>query len=247
MVEIVTNAIEHAYSGAEPGSIEITAELDDDGIVTCQITDHGTWRQPDPAEADRGHGLMVAGQLVDTLTVTHRLPREGGAEGGQEGGQEGGAEGGQEGGGEGVAEGGQEGTAVTLRRRLRRPAILGFDHRSGHAVVYPPEPPFEVETTFDGERGLALIRGSVDITTADMLVRRLLSASRGGTVSLLADLTGVTQLASAGVRALYQVRDLLAAHKQHLTLVAAAASSARIVLDLVQLPHTAPSDQRSAL
>jgi serine phosphatase RsbU (regulator of sigma subunit)/anti-sigma regulatory factor (Ser/Thr protein kinase)/anti-anti-sigma regulatory factor len=242
MVEIVTNAIEHAYSGAEPGSIEITAELDDDGIVTCQITDHGTWRQPDPAEADRGHGLMVAGQLVDTLTVTHRLPREGGAEGGQEGG----AEGGQEGGGEGVAEGGQEGTAVTLRRRLRRPAILGFDHRSGHAVVYPPEPPFEVETTFDGERGLALIRGSVDITTADMLVRRLLSASRGGTVSLLADLTGVTQLASAGVRALYQVRDLLAGHKQHLTLVAAAASSARMVLDLVQLPHTVPSEQRSA-
>jgi anti-anti-sigma regulatory factor len=177
---------------------------------------------------------MVAGQLVDTLTVTHRLPREGGAEGGQEGG------------GEGVAEGGQEGTAVTLRRRLRRPAILGFDHRSGHAVVYPPEPPFEVETTFDGERGLALIRGSVDITTADMLVRRLLSASRGGTVSLLADLTGVTQLASAGVRALYQVRDLLAGHKQHLTLVAAAASSARMVLDLVQLPHTVPSEQRSA-
>jgi anti-sigma regulatory factor (Ser/Thr protein kinase)/anti-anti-sigma regulatory factor len=222
MVEVVTNAIEHAYSGGEPGSIEITAELDDDGIVACRITDHGTWRQPDPAEADRGHGLMVAGQLVDTLTVTHRVPGEG-------------------------EEGGEEGTAVTLRRRLRRPAILGFDHRSGHAVGYPPEPPFEVETTFDGERGLALIRGAVDITTADMLVRRLLSASRGGMVSLLADLTGVTQLASAGVRALYQVRDLLAAHKQHLTLVAAAASSARMVLDLVQLPHTAPTDQCSAL
>jgi serine phosphatase RsbU (regulator of sigma subunit)/anti-sigma regulatory factor (Ser/Thr protein kinase)/anti-anti-sigma regulatory factor len=222
MVEIVTNAIEHAYSGGKPGSIEIAAELDDDGIVTCRITDHGSWREPDPGEADRGHGLMVAGQVVDTLTVSHQLPPEGG-------------------------EGGEGGTVVTLRRRLCRPAILGFDHRSGHAAAYPPEPPFAVETTFDGERGLALIRGSVDITTADMLVRRLLSASRGGTVSLLADLTGVTQLASAGVRALYQVRDLLAAHKQHLTLVAAAASSARIVLDLVQLPHTAPSDQRSAL
>jgi serine phosphatase RsbU (regulator of sigma subunit)/anti-sigma regulatory factor (Ser/Thr protein kinase)/anti-anti-sigma regulatory factor len=217
MVEIVTNAIEHAYPGGEPGSIEITAELDDDGIVTCRITDHGSWQRPDPAEADRGHGLMVAGQVVDTLTVSHRLPGEGG-------------------------EGGEGGTVVSLRRRLRRPAILGLDHRGGHAAAYAAEPPFAVETTFDGERGLALIRGSVDITTADVLVRRLLSASRGGTVSLLADLTGVTQLASAGVRALYQVRDLLAAHKQHLTLVAAAASSARMVLDLVQLPHTVPSD-----
>ena len=213
LVEIVTNAIEHAYSGGEPGSVEITAELDDDGIMACRITDHGTWRQPDPAQADRGHGLMVAGQVVDTLTVSHRQ----------------------------APDGADQDTVVTMRHRLRRPAVLGIDHRSAQAAAYPAEPSFAVETAFDGERGSALVRGPVDITTADLLARRLLSASRGGTVSLLADLTGVTQLASAGVRALYQVRDLLAAHKKELTLVAAAASSARMVLDLVQLPHTAPS------
>ncbi len=213
LVEVVTNAIEHAYSDGEPGSVEITAELDDYGIMACRITDHGTWREPDPARADRGHGLMVTGQVVDTLTVSHRS----------------------------APDGADQDTVVTLRHRLRRPAVLGIDHRSAQAAAYPAEPPFAVEAAFDGQRSLARVTGPVDITTADLLARRLLSASRGGTVSLLADLTGVTQLASAGVRALYQVRDLLAAHKKELTLVAAAASSARMVLDLVQLPHTAPS------
>jgi len=218
LVEVVTNAIEHAYSGGEPGTFEITADLDDDGIVACRITDHGSWRQPDPAQADRGHGLMVAGQVVDMLTVSHRLPPDGAG----------------------------EDTVVTLRRRLHRPAILGINQHSAHAMAYPSEPPFAVRASFDGERGLALVRGPVDITTADLLTRRLLSASRGGTVSLLADLTGVTHLASAGVRALYQVRDLLAAHKQDLTLVTAVAGSARKVLDLVQLPHIGPGDQPAA-
>jgi serine phosphatase RsbU (regulator of sigma subunit)/anti-sigma regulatory factor (Ser/Thr protein kinase)/anti-anti-sigma regulatory factor len=218
LVEVVTNAIEHAYSGGAPGTIEMTAELDDDGIMACRITDHGTWRQPDPTQGDRGHGLMVAGQVVDALTVSHRP----------------------------TPDGADEDTVVTLRHRLRRPAVLGIDHRSAQAAAYPPEPSFAVETTFDGERGLALVRGPVDITTADLLARRLLSASRGGTVSLLADLTGVTHLASAGVRTLYQVRNLLATHNQELTLVAAAKSSARMVLDLVRLPHMVPGDLRSA-
>jgi anti-anti-sigma factor len=79
--------------------------------------------------------------------------------------------------------------------------------------------------------------GPVDITSADRLERQLLSASRGGTLPLTVDLTGVTHLASAGVRALYQVQEQLAAHQQDLTLVAAPGSSAGIVLELVRLPH----------
>jgi anti-anti-sigma regulatory factor len=62
-------------------------------------------------------------------------------------------------------------------------------------------------------------------------------SSRGGTLPLTVDLTGVTHLASAGVRALYQVREQLAAHQQDLTLVAAPGSSAGVVLELVRLPH----------
>jgi anti-anti-sigma regulatory factor len=88
-----------------------------------------------------------------------------------------------------------------------------------------------------GASARAVVRGPVDITTSDLLARRLLSASRGGTVPLVADLTGVTQLASAGVQALYAVSARLAAHGQDLTLVTAPASAAQAVLDLVRLDH----------
>ena len=66
MVEVFTNAIEHAYRRDERGTVELDASLGHDGSVECRVTDHGTWQRPDPAEADRGHGLMVAGQVVDT-------------------------------------------------------------------------------------------------------------------------------------------------------------------------------------
>jgi anti-anti-sigma factor len=102
-----------------------------------------------------------------------------------------------------------------------------------------------VDTSIE-ETGLARARvtGAVDIVTADQMARRLLSASRGGTVPLVADLTGVTQLASAGVRALYQVRDRLTVHQQDMTLLTAPGSSAQVVLDLVQLPHVVEDDPR---
>ena len=56
LVEVFTNAIEHAYPRGQPGIIELEARLGDDGNVECRVTDHGSWRQPDPADADRGHG-----------------------------------------------------------------------------------------------------------------------------------------------------------------------------------------------
>ncbi len=208
MVEVFTNAVEHAYAGdAEPGSIELTAVLGDDGYVECRITDHGTWQPPDTSEADRGHGLMVAGHMVDAMHVSH-----------------------------------SNGTTVVLRHRLRRPAILSSGHSPGHnssqPAAYPAEPPFTVHTSAgSGGTARAQVCGPVDITSADVLTRRLLAVSRGGTVPLTADLTGVTQLASAGVSALYLVREQLAAHKHDLTLVTAPGSAAAVVLDLVRLPH----------
>ena len=206
MVEVFTNAIEHAYPSETPGNVELDAELGDDGYVECRVTDQGTWRPPDPADADRGHGLMVAGQVVDRLLVSHPWQKA-------------------------------KGTTVALRHRLRRPAILA----SGHRREQPgdlAEPPFAVDTSIAaGATARALVSGPVDITTADKLLRRLLSVSRGGTVPLVADLSGVTQLASAGVRALYAVSGQLAAHGHALTLITAPGSGASVVLDLVQLAH----------
>jgi anti-anti-sigma factor len=204
MVEMVTNAIEHAYPREAPGIIELDASLGSDGSVTCLITDHGSWRPPDPADADRGHGLMVAGHVVDKLLVSH--PAAGG-------------------------------TTVTLRHRLRRPAMLASGHQGGHDA-YPAEPPFTVDTSIAaGSTARALVGGPVDISTADLLARRLLSVSRGGTVPLVADLTGVTQLASAGVRVLYEVSEQLTVHGQELTLVTVRGSTAHLVLELVRLDH----------
>ena len=178
------------------------------------MTDHGSWRQPDPADADRGHGLMVAGQVVDQLLVSHP-PR--------------------------LADGtaGSRGTIVTMRHRLGRPAVLASGQHSAH-TGHPADPPFAVDTSIaESATARALVRGPVDITTADQLARRLLSVSRGGTVPLVADLTGVTQLASAGVRALYAVSGQMAAHGQDLTLITAPGSAVHLVLDLVRLAHVA--------
>ena len=204
MVEVVTNAIEHAYPRDAPGIVGLDASLESDGSVACLVTDHGTWRPPDPADADRGHGLMVAGHVVDKLLVSHPVAG---------------------------------GTTVTLRHRLRRPAMLASGHQGEHAA-YPAEPPFTVDTSIAaGSTARALVGGPVDIGTADLLARRLLSVSRGGTVPLVADLTGVTQLASAGVRVLYEVSEQLTVHGQELTLVTVRGSTAHLVLELVRLDH----------
>ena len=186
--------------------------------MRCRVTDHGTWRPPDPADADRGHGLMVAGQVVDKLLVSHPPPSAGSA--------------------------GARGTTVTLRHRLRRPAILAAGSWPSRPAFAPPEPPFTVDTSqAAGTTARAVVGGPVDITTADQLARRLLSVSRGGTVPLVADLTGVTQLASAGVRALYAVSGQLAAHGHDLTLVTAPGSAAHGVLSLVRLAHVTEDER----
>ena len=128
---------------------------------------------------------------------------------------------------------------MILRHRLGRPAILTSAYDDAEPAR-PAGPPFAVDTSIaESATARALVRGPVDITTADQLARRLLSVSRGGTVPLVADLTGVTQLASAGVRALYAVSRQMAAHGQDLTLITAPGSAPHLVLDLVRLAHIA--------
>lgn len=214
VTEVVTNAVEHAYRPGLPARWRFAPHCATTGTWNARSPITGCGSRRIPAVAHRGHGLMVAGHLVDNMVVDHppRPPRAAGAPSGT------------------------TGTVVTLRYRLRRPAILASD-ASRHAARYAAEPPFAVDLGGDGGAAHAGVCGPVDITCADRLARQLLSASRGGTLPLTVDLTGVTHLASAGVRALYQVRERLAAHQQDLTLIAAPGSSAGIVLELVRLPH----------
>jgi anti-anti-sigma factor len=212
IAEIVTNAVEHAYSADRAGPVELRAVLRNDGNLECQITDHGSWRVPDLSAADRGHGLMVAAEVVDQLQVSHPPPASASPSAG--------------------------GTVVTLRHQLRRPAA--FDPAPTAGISAPPSgPPFAVDIAADAAIPRVRATGPVDISTAGRFARRLLAASAGGTLSLTVDLTNVTYLTSAGIRALYQVRQQLSAHRQNLALLAAPGSSVALILELVHLPHTA--------
>ncbi len=67
--EACANAAEHAYRGTEAGPIEVTADVDVDGTLTVTVRDEGTWRPPDRDPGDRGRGLLIMRQLVDTVVV----------------------------------------------------------------------------------------------------------------------------------------------------------------------------------
>jgi anti-anti-sigma factor len=119
---------------------------------------------------------------------------------------------------------------------LRRPASVTTDISDGSAEPYSATA-FRMEIESRGAEPWAKVSGPVDGSTADRLARQLLTACRGGTLPITLDLTGITYLASSGVRAIYQVRERLTAHKQNLTILAAANSSAHDLLDMARLPH----------
>ena len=211
VVETVTNAVEHAYREDAPGLVGFRAAVRADGNLECQVTDHGRWQRPNPVTGNRGHGLMVASQVVDTMRISHAMPPSG-------------------------PETGSRGTVVTLRHRLRRPASITTDISDRRAEPYSATA-FGMEIESHGPEPCAKVSGPVDGATADRLAKQLLTACRGGTLPITLDLTGITYLASSGIRAIYQVKERLMAHQQDLTILAAADSSADALLDMARLPH----------
>jgi PAS domain S-box-containing protein len=214
VAEIVSNAAEHAYPVGQPGQIGLDVALHDGGYVECRVTDHGSWQPPGGPADGRGHGLMIVEHLIDDVVVSHppQVSR---------------------------APRGTRGTMVTLRHRFSQPAVLAPGSGSG-GPVSAGEQPFGITASVADAQAAAVVRGPVDSLTGEELTRELMSASAGGTLPLTVDLTTVTELASGGVRALFQVRDQLAAHDRELTLVAAPDSVAAFVLDLVHIPYRHP-------
>ena len=217
VTEAVTNAAEHAYPPGRPGPVRLEASLGADGFLEARVSDRGRWRVPDPRAPGRGQGMMLAARLAGQLRVSHP-PQEA------------------------TAPPGSKGTIVTLRHCLHRPAMLA----SKASAVVPAglaSVPFAAAPVTAGLVGgspvTMRVSGPVDVTTAERFVGRLLSACRAGVLPLTVDLTGVTILASAGVRVLYEVKDQLAAHGNALTLVTGPGSAAAAVLDVVRLPYTA--------
>jgi anti-sigma regulatory factor (Ser/Thr protein kinase)/anti-anti-sigma regulatory factor len=132
---------------------------------------------------------------------------------------------------------GAGGTVVTLRHKLSRPAA--FRSVAG-AVSADREQGIQIAVTGLTVAGVAAeVGGSVDDGTAERLLRRLLAACRGGTLSLIVDLSRVTYLDSAGVWALCQLEEQLSAHGRHVTVVAPRSGRAHPMLELAGVPHQA--------
>ena len=70
--EACANAAEHAYRGSEPGPMSVDAHVDVDGVLTVVVRDEGSWRPPDRDPGDRGRGLLIMRQLVDTVVLDER-------------------------------------------------------------------------------------------------------------------------------------------------------------------------------
>jgi serine phosphatase RsbU (regulator of sigma subunit)/anti-sigma regulatory factor (Ser/Thr protein kinase)/anti-anti-sigma regulatory factor len=128
------------------------------------------------------------------------------------------------------------GTVATIRHRLSRPAsMLNAASGAAHRPV-DPDHGGKLSIEDDGDARVR-VDGPVDATTGSQLQHELLYRSRGGTVDLTVDLTGVTHLASAGVAALHAVAERHRGHGTSLVLIAPADTIARHVLSLVALPH----------
>ena len=123
----------------------------------------------------------------------------------------------------------EAGTAVTLRRRLRRPALPLDRARTRTAPV--SDRPFTVTRCGD----MLVLTGTLDSDATPALERELLAATRGGTHALAVDLTGVDHLCSETVRVLHEVARRGAALDRPLRLVAPPGGAAYEILALVDL------------
>ncbi|WP_030442391.1 SpoIIE family protein phosphatase [Actinoplanes subtropicus] len=133
-----------------------------------------------------------------------------------------------------VVEPATSGTTARLSHTLVQPArlldapVLGISDFSVNSVYRIVEEP-------GGDETRVRIEGEVDTITAGNTLAELLRRSRGGTVPMTVDLSGVTHLASAGVSVLHQLTGRHDEQKAPLTLHASAGSPARVILELVGL------------
>ncbi|GAB3430654.1 SpoIIE family protein phosphatase [Flindersiella endophytica] len=210
VTELVVNAIEHAYVDEPEASqvIGVTGSLTDQSSVLVAVSDSGRWRRPRTDDSSGGLGLAVAGSFADQMHIDR----------------------------------GEAGTTVRLVHAVRHEVRL---LASGDAPRTPAGQqaadygePFATELAAEEAGARLIVRGVVDTTNAGQLDHLLRTATLGGTTSRAVDLSGVTLLASAGVRVLYAAHRRCLQHAQRLDLIAPAGSTAQHVLALAALPYT---------
>ncbi|MFC7456122.1 SpoIIE family protein phosphatase [Brachybacterium sp. GCM10030267] len=77
-VELVTNAIEHAYRDRAAGTVSVEGTLEADGVLTLVVGDHGRWQVPAAPGAAGGRGLWIARTFADGLDIRPGDPGEDG-------------------------------------------------------------------------------------------------------------------------------------------------------------------------
>lgn len=131
----------------------------------------------------------------------------------------------------------EAGTTVLMDRLLGRKPVFASAADDGPTLApHAPERPLEVVVQ-QSARPLLTVRGSMDANTIDGFRRRLQAASRGGTLPVDLDLSGVEVLASAGVQALHELAEQMAADNLAARLIAPRGCPARYVLELTGLDH----------
>jgi anti-sigma regulatory factor (Ser/Thr protein kinase) len=68
--EAVGNAVLHAFRDREPGSIGVTAELEDDSALRITVSDDGIGMRPNPHSQGLGFGLPLIGGVSDEFAVS---------------------------------------------------------------------------------------------------------------------------------------------------------------------------------
>jgi anti-anti-sigma factor len=129
---------------------------------------------------------------------------------------------------------GADGTTASLTHRLSRPANFVTDTTVSRAAH--PQPVNSEFVSLVDEAGRIVVSGDVDSVTASTLDRQIAVESRSGIAPLTIDLSGVTQLGSAGVSALAAALDRAHTQGGDCVLIAPPGTPAHHVLSLVQMP-----------
>jgi two-component sensor histidine kinase len=75
--ELATNALKHAFTGRDRGSVTISVHCEDDEKLVIAVSDDGVPLQPVDDSSGRGLGLELVGRLLRSIGCSLQMPNDG--------------------------------------------------------------------------------------------------------------------------------------------------------------------------
>jgi serine/threonine-protein kinase RsbW len=75
--EALTNVVQHAYVGHEPGAIVVDARLESDDRLIVRVCDEGVGLVPRADSPGLGLGLGLMAQMADEFSISNRQDTQG--------------------------------------------------------------------------------------------------------------------------------------------------------------------------